>query len=183
MGRLAAFIMVTMDGFFEGPDGAFDFWMIDDEFNQFSDHQLERADRLVFGRITYDGMAEYWPTDEARQDSPYTAELMNTRPKILVSTSRHETGWGPTTICRDLDELGRITSESDETSLVLGSPTLTGSLIEAGLLDELRLMVNPVCIGGGSSIGAVLAGRSDWQLAEARPFDSGNVLLSYTMRR
>lgn len=137
----------------------------------------------MFGRITYDGMAEYWPTDEARHDSPHTAELTNTRPKTVVSTTRHDTGWAPTTICRNLDEFARITSESDDASLVLGSPTLAGTLIEAGLLDELRLMVNSVCIGGGSSIGAVLDGRSDWQLAAARLFDSGNVLLSYTVRR
>ena len=87
MRRLYSFLMVTLDGFYEGPNQEFDFWTDDGEFREFSVGQLNDTDILLFGRMTYAGMASYWPTPGAHEDDPVVAELMNTLPKIVVSTT------------------------------------------------------------------------------------------------
>jgi dihydrofolate reductase len=85
--RLYSFLMVTLDGFYEGPNQEFDFWTTDQEFYRFAAAQLHDSDLLIFGRVTYEGMAGYWPTQGAREDDPVIAELMNTLPKVVVSTT------------------------------------------------------------------------------------------------
>ncbi len=87
---IVAFMLVTVDGCVDSTDGAFDFWTIDDEFERFSDHQLETADQLLFGRVTFDQMATYWPSDQALANEPRTARLMNSLPKMVVSTTLHD---------------------------------------------------------------------------------------------
>lgn len=144
MATLAAFLMTTVDGFHEGPNGAFDFWTVDnDEFEQFSVAQLDRASTLVFGRVTYEGMAEYWPTDDARSSSPDIAVLMNDMPKIVVSRTLTDVEWQPTTIVDDVAGLDALAAEPGEDLLVLGSSELVAALAQQRRLDELRIMVNP----------------------------------------
>jgi dihydrofolate reductase len=86
MRKIFSFLMVTMDGYDEGPAQEFDFWNVDPEFDEFSVAQLDEADTLLFGRVTYEGMAAHWPTKDARQDSPAVAERMNGYPKLVVSS-------------------------------------------------------------------------------------------------
>jgi dihydrofolate reductase len=177
--RIVAFILLTVDGFFEGVDGAFDFWAIDDEFEHFSDSQLEMADRLLFGRVTFEGMASYWPSAEARTASPQTATLMNGLPKAVVSTTLRTPAWSSTEVLATLDELTSWNAAATGTTLLLGSPTLTGALLNRGLVDELRILVNPVAIGAGRSLADCLYGRLDLELEQSREFDNGSVLTVY----
>jgi dihydrofolate reductase len=67
MRKIFSFMMSTVDGYYEGPNGEFDFWIVDDEFDEFSAAQLDEVDTLVFGRVTYEGMAAYWPTPAAER--------------------------------------------------------------------------------------------------------------------
>src|SRR5919199_5642727 len=83
MRKMFAFLMTTLDGYDEGPDQEFDFWNVDEEFAEFSAQQLAEADTLVFGRVTYEGMAAYWPTPEAKDDDPQVAAMMNDLPKLV----------------------------------------------------------------------------------------------------
>jgi hypothetical protein len=78
MRRILAFLVVTVDGYYEGPNGEFDWPVVDEEFNEFGLQQLEEVDTLLFGRVTYEGMAAYWPTPAAEQDDPRVAAKMNT---------------------------------------------------------------------------------------------------------
>ena len=73
MRKLISFMVVTLDGYYEGPDGEFDWPNVDDEFNEFAISQLDNIDTLVFGRATYEGMASYWPTPAALEDDPAVA--------------------------------------------------------------------------------------------------------------
>ena len=176
MGHLAAFIMITVDGRHEGPDGSFDFWNVDNpEFEQFSIDQLDRADTLVFGRTTFEGMAAYWPSEDVRTGSPQLAQRMNDTPKLVVSRTLTSTEWQPTTI---VDDLARVADHEGD-ALVLGSNRLVAALADAHLLDELRLMVNPVAIGSGSPVLDGLTERLQLKLLDVDRFDSGNVLLTY----
>ena len=85
MRKILAFLVVTVDGYYEGPNGEFDWPVVDEEFNEFGLRQLEEVDTLLFGRVTYEGMASYWPTPAAEQDDPRVAAKTNTLPKLVVS--------------------------------------------------------------------------------------------------
>jgi dihydrofolate reductase len=179
--KLYAFLVVTLDGFYEGPDGEFDWPNVDEEFYEFAIAQLRDTDLLVFGRRTYEGMASYWPTPAARQDDPVVAELMNTLPKVVVSTTLASADWNSSTVVGgDLAEgITRLKQRPGKGIGIFGSPTLTVSLIELGVVDELRVMVNPIALGDGHSLFRTARERLPLELHQARIFKSGNVLLTY----
>lgn len=181
MRTLASYISTSLDGFYEGPNQEFDFFVNDKDFTDFSVEQLDHAEGLVFGRVTYTGMAGYWPSAEAVRDNPEVAPRMNALPKVVVSSTLESATWSRSTILRDDVATGirALKSEPGRELLVLGSPSLTGSLAQLGLLDELRIMVNPVTIGDGKSLFRSMEHRLHLQLLHVRPFDSGNVLLTY----
>lgn len=174
---IASFIMVSLDGFFEGDKPwDIDWHRTDEEFNDFAAQQLDEFDTLVFGRATYEGMAQYWPSEEAIKSDPEVAGRMNEAKKLVVSRTLQEPepAWSNTTLVRDVTEL-----RSQKNLLVLGSAVLTTGLLEEGLLDELRIMVNPVLIGSGRSVAATARGPIALGLQARRDFRNGNVLLTY----
>ncbi len=174
---IAAFIMISLDGFFEGDrPWEIDWHTVDEEFNDFAADQLDEFDTLVFGRLTYDGMAKYWPSEDAIKTDPMIADRMNSASKVLVSRTlgAPEPPWSNTTLVRDARDL-----RSDKKLLVLGSAVLTMSLLEEGLLDELRIMVAPVLLGSGRSVASTATHRVGLELRSRREFRNGNVLLVY----
>jgi dihydrofolate reductase len=176
-GMIASFIMVTLDGFFEGDKPwAIDWHRTDEEFNDFAAKQLDDFDTLVFGRATYEGMAQYWPSEEAVTSDPEVAGRMNEAQKIVVSRTlrKPDPAWSNTMVVKEAAEL-----RSQKNLLVLGSAVLTTSLLEEGLLDELRIMVNPVLIGSGRSVASSATGPIALTLRDRREFRNGNVLLTY----
>jgi dihydrofolate reductase len=181
MRKLFAFIMTTLDGYYEGPGGAFDFWVVDEEFDAFSAAQLDEAGTLLFGRVTYEGMAAYWPTPEAERDSPAIAARMNRFPKLVASRTLDTARWANTRILREdvAGELAGLKRQPGGDIAILGSPALTESLVQEGLVDELRIMLAPVVLGAGASLFRTARRRLALELLESRPFRSGNVLLRY----
>jgi dihydrofolate reductase len=177
MRKLFSFNMMTLDGFFQGQNHDLNWHNVDEEFNTFALNQLEEVDTLLFGRVTYQGMAAYWPT--APPDDP-VAEIMNSRDKIVVTRTLKRAEWNNTKIIgRDaIAEIAQLKQQPGKVIAVFGSADLLSTLMQADLVDEHRIMLNPVSLGGGSPLfkeGAM----SDLKLLEARPFASGNVLLRY----
>src|SRR5215472_5517543 len=86
--------MVSLDGFFGGPNGDIDWHIVDEDFNDFAIAQLNELDALLFGRVTYQLMASYWPTDAAIQDDPEVANKMNTLSKVVFSKTLDKVTWG-----------------------------------------------------------------------------------------
>jgi dihydrofolate reductase len=119
MRRLFSFLMVTLDGYYEGPSGEFDFWVVDDEFDEFAAAQLDEADMLVFGRVTYEGMAAYWPTAAGQEDDPRVAERMNGLPKIVVSRTLEDATWVGTRVVSSPEELAPLKQEPGKDRLEL----------------------------------------------------------------
>src|SRR5262245_25048191 len=97
MKKLISFMATTLDGYYEGPNGEFDWPNVDDQFNDFSVSQINDIDTLLFGRNTYEGMASYWPTPEALGDDPVITELMNGIDKVVFSASLERADWQNTT--------------------------------------------------------------------------------------
>jgi dihydrofolate reductase len=181
MRRIFAFIMTTLDGYYEGPNQEFDFWVVDEEFNRFAVDQLDEVDTLLFGRVTYQGMAAYWPTPAGEQDDPRVAARMNGLSKIVVSRTLDKAEWVNTRLITGdvADELTKLKERPGKDIALLGSSDLTVSLIRMGLVDEVRIMVNPVVLGAGKSVFWTAGERIILKLLKSRPFDSGNVLLYY----
>jgi dihydrofolate reductase len=181
MRKILAFLVVTIDGYYEGPNGEFDWPVVDEEFNEFGLQQLEEVDTLLFGRVTYEGMAAYWPTPAAEQDDPRVAARMNTLPKLVVSRTLDRADWANTRIVKDdvAAELTRLKQRPGKDIAIFGSSDLVVSLLGMGLVDELRIMVHPVVLGAGKSLFRTTPERLHLQLVEARPFRSGSVLLTY----
>ena len=181
MRKIFAFIMTTLDGYYEGPNQEFDFWVVDEEFEEFSVEQLDEVDALLFGRVTYEGMAAYWPTPAAERDDPSVAAKMNGLSKIVVSRSLEKPEWANTRLIKDdiTQELIALKEQPGKDIAILGSSDLTVSLLELGLVDEVRIMVNPVVLGAGKSVFRTAGERISLKLLKSRPFNSGNVLLYY----
>jgi dihydrofolate reductase len=181
MGTLASFIFTSLDGFYAGPNGELDWPIVDEEFNDFAVHQLEEADTLGFGRATYEHMAAYWPTDQAKANDPAITSQMNDKDKVVFSKSLADASWPGTTVVNGeaTDQVATIKAAIDKELLVLGSAHLTANLAQAGALDELRVMVCPILLGQGRSLFEDLQNRVLLTLLCVRQFDSGNLVLTY----
>ena len=181
MRKLFSFHVTTLDGYYEGANQEFDWPIVDEEFNQFALQQLEEVDTLLFGRVTYQLMASYWPTPAAEQDDPKVAARMNDLPKLVVSRTLEDAAWANTRLIRDdaAAELTQLKQQPGKDMVIMGSSELTVSLLQLGVLDEVRVMVAPVVLGAGRSLFRTADERIGLRLLRARPFDSGNVLLTY----
>ncbi|HLZ48957.1 MAG TPA: dihydrofolate reductase family protein [Candidatus Limnocylindria bacterium] len=183
MKKLYFFMMVTANGFYERGPWEIDWHHVDEEFNEFAIGQLDQMDTLVFGRKTYEGMARYWPGPEALADDPGVAKRMNGLTKLVVSKSLERADWSNTRIVRDPAAIGAVKHEPGRDALLIGSSDLATSLAALDLIDEYRLMVNPIALGAGKPVLAGLTADLGLTLLWSRAFKNGNVLLSYAPTR
>jgi dihydrofolate reductase len=181
MRKLFLFMMVSLDGFFEGPAHELDWHVVDAEFNEFAARQLDEADMLLFGRVTYQLMASYWPTDLAKTDDPIVTQKMNSLPKIVFSRTLAAADWNNTKLIKEnvAAEVARLKQQPGKDLVILGSSNLCISLLRLGLIDELRIMVNPVVLGSGKTLFDGMNSSLKLKLLTTRTFTSGNVLLYY----
>jgi dihydrofolate reductase len=177
MRQLVMWNMVTLDGFFEGSNP----WDIDwhswgEDLEQLSLDQLQSADMLLFGRKTFQGMAQYWPS--ATGD---VAELMNNIPKVVFSKTLEQADWTNSRLVQsDAEvEVARLKQEPGKPMFIFGSADLSATLMQRGLIDEYRLGLNPIVLGGGNPLFKPLPGKVPMKLLEARSLTSGCVLLRY----
>jgi len=180
MRKIFLFMMVSVDGYFEGIDHDISWHNVDAEFNVFANHQLEESGALLFGRTTYDLMAGYWPTA-----SGATAKFMNKMPKYVASHEPFATDWSGTTVLSgDISgdvahEIKKLKEQPGKDIAMMGSNNLCVSLMETGLVDEFRIMVNPVALGKGSPLFVGLSKAMKLQLIKTQEFKSGNILHCY----
>lgn len=180
MRKLITFNMVTLDGFFEGPNGEIDWHNADNqEFNEFAIEQTGSFDTLLFGRKTYQMMASYWPTEIVINSDPLVADLMNRLSKIVFSRSLQIAEWNNTRLIREnaQKEIMNLKSQPGKDMAIFGSANLISTLMD--VIDEHRVMVNPILLGRGHPLFKNSDNQLRLKLINVRPFDSGNVLLSY----
>lgn len=181
MRKLILFNMVTLDGFFEGPNRDIFWHNVDEEFNEFAIQQIDSVDMLIFGRVTYELMASYWPTSEAIADDPLIADKMNSMPKIVFSWTLSHADWQNTRLVTGNapEEIASLKQQPGKDLIIFGSANLAASLIQDGLIDEFRVMVNPVVLGQGTPLFQGIKDKLNLKLQQAKVFRSGNVLLIY----
>jgi dihydrofolate reductase len=140
--------------------------------------QTGSADLLLFGRRTYQGMAQYWPTAEAEGE---VAGLMNSISKVVFSRTLDQADWYNTRLVKSEaeKEVARLKQQPGKDMLIFGSADLSAGLMRAGLIDEYRLGLVPVVLGGGNPLFKPAPDRLPMKLLEARPLKSGCVILRY----
>ncbi len=182
MRTLYLFDMVTLDGFFEGPTKwEIDWHNVDAEFNEFAIDQLNATDLLLFGRVTYEGMASYWPTPAAIKNDPVVAGKMNSLPKIVFSRTLEKADWNNTRLIKSniVEETLKLKRQPGKDIAIMGSSDLTSTFTKHGLIDEYRIMVNPIVLGQGTPLFRGVSDKFKLRLLKVRTFKSGNVLLCY----
>ncbi|MHB8193006.1 MAG: dihydrofolate reductase family protein [Bellilinea sp.] len=185
MRKIIQFNMMTLDGFFEGPNQDINWHNVDDEFNEFAIEQLESTDALIFGRATYELMAGYWPTPEAIATDPVVAGWMNKLPKFVFSKTLPKTEWHNTTLIKGdaAPELNILKQQPGKDLFIFGSADLSETFFRYGLIDEIRVMVNPLILGGGTTLFKPRRQKIPLILLKVKTFQNGNVLLFYRVER
>jgi dihydrofolate reductase len=147
MRKLLFFMAISLDGYFEGPGQDITWHRVDDEFNDFAIEQINSVDTLLFGRVTYELMASYWPTPDALADDSIVAGLMNSYPKIVFSTSLQDVTWQNTRLVKAnaAQEVTRLKQQPGKDLIIFVSSDLAVSPILHGLIDEFHILVNPWC--------------------------------------
>jgi dihydrofolate reductase len=181
MRKLFVFNLVTLDGYFEGPNREIDWHNVDAEFNEYAIDMLNSVDTLLFGRVTYELMASYWPTPDAIKNDPIVAEKMNTLPKIVFSKTLNKVGWNNTRLVKDVisKEIEKMKQVPGKDIVILGSGSIMSEFAQRGLIDEYRIMVNPIVLGDGKPLFKGIKDRLNLKLTKTRTFGNGNVLLYY----
>jgi len=196
------FNRVTADGFFADRDGSID-WVVQDEA---LDHEAAEASSastgsgtLLFGRRTYDFFEGFWRQfddegseavpnphrpEQSSQEQRAMANFINDATKVVFSRTRDDVTWRNSRLLRDLDphEIEAMKSEPGTDILVFGSGSIVSQLTEHGLIDEYRLVVNPVLIGSGKSLFDDVSASVRLDLLEAKAYPAGNVMLRYERR-
>ena len=184
MRRIRVFNSVSIDGYFTDADNDYS-WTHegadDPEMREFTKHNAQGRNALVFGRVTYELMVAWWPTAEAARSMPEVAKGMNDAPKYVFSRTLDRVDWSNTTLLKDdpAREIARIKKTPGPDMTILGSGTIVAQLAQARLLDEVQLLVCPVVLGAGRSHFAGVTGRPKWRLQDTRPFKNGRVFLAY----
>ena len=184
MRKLIVFNNVTLDGYFTGANGDLG-WAYKDqndaEWNAFVAENAKGGGTLLFGRITYQMMAAYWPTPVALENDPVLAERMNTLPKVVFSRTLDKASWNNTTLVKgDLAaEVRKMRKEAGEGMAILGSGRIVSQLAQEGLIDEYQIVVNPVVLGRGRTMFDGIQKKLALKRTRTRTFGNGNVLLCY----
>ena len=189
MRRIIAALMVSVDGLIEGPKGELDWvetW--DDPFDL-----IPQIDTLILGRGMYPGYEQYWRAILANPEGilPFSgkaaskgeiayARFADKTPHLVLSKTLDKVAWKTTRIVRDIEEIRRMKQQPGKDMHAVGGATLVSSLMNLGLIDELRLVVHPIVLGGGKALFKDIKERQALKLIGAKPLPSGKVHLTYS---
>jgi dihydrofolate reductase len=182
MRKVTVFNFVTLNGYYKGPNGDISWHKDNDpEKNEYADEGLKSGSTLLFGRVTYEMMASFWPTPDAIKFAPVMAEGMNNADKIVFSRTLKKAGWNNTRILKDniVEEVRKMKQVPGKDMTILGSGSIITQFAEEGLIDEYQFMVDPVVLGDGMPIFKNIRRQLELKLESTRTFKSGVVLLCY----
>jgi dihydrofolate reductase len=179
MSKLIMWNFITLDGYFEGEknwDLAFHETVWGPELERMSLEQLNAAAYLVFGRVTYEGMAAYWKTEKGE-----IADLMNALPKVVCSRTLNTADWNNSILFKEnvAGEIAKLKADSNKDLYVFGSANLSETLIKENLFDEYRIGIAPVILGKGRRFFANALPEQKLSLISSEPLKTGGVILKY----
>jgi dihydrofolate reductase len=177
MRKVNAVELVSLDGVMESPE-EWAFAYSNDEMDEANASGMAASDALLLGRLTYEHLAAYWPHQPG--GTPMV-DYINSVRKYVVSATLEEAEWNNSIIIREdvAEKIAELKRQPGKDITILGSGALVGSLLRDGLLDELRLMVHPVILGGGKSLFEDGYDRKPLELIDSKTFGTGVVYLTY----
>ena len=179
MRKVTSGLFISLDGVTEAPN-EWQFDIFDDDMMAAMTDHINAVDTILLGRVTYQDWAAYWPTST---DEPYASHI-NTTPKYVVSTTLDTVEWGTYQTINLIkgnlaDALGRLKQQPGKNIGTAGSPTLARRLLQAGLLDELTLMIHPVVVGKGRRLFEGDEALQRMKLVASTITKSGVAILTY----
>ncbi len=181
--KIIVWIGVSLDGFMAGPDGEIDWHLVDDELHQHMNDGLRGMGSFLEGRVTYEGMEEFWPTADqdpaSTRPMPEFAGIWRDVPKVVYSRTLERVGDNATLVRDVVPEEVRALKAQPGGDMTLGGAVLAAAFEEHGLVDEYRLYVHPVAIGRGRPLFPPSDRRIPLRLIETARFGNGVVLLRY----
>jgi dihydrofolate reductase len=176
MGKIVSNFFMSLDGVVEAPDQ----WhtpYFNEEMGAAIGRGMESNRAFLMGRVLYEEWAAYWP--DKSDDEPF-AEFFNNIPKYVVSDSLTTANWNNTTIVSGevAQQLQEIKDRTDGDIVISGSATLVRSLLDEGLVDELRVLVHPIVVGNGARLFEDTASHA-LELVAHEVFSTGVLNLSY----
>jgi len=180
--KLIVFNNVSLDGYFVDANGDMR-WAHrpDPEWNEFAAGNASGGGTLLFGRVTYDLMASYWPTPLAMKNDPAVAEGMNRSSKVVFSRTMEKASWNNTKLLKGdiVAEVRKMKEQPGTGMAILGSGIIVSQLAQEGLIDEFQIALIPVVLGKGRTMFEGVANRLALKLISSRAFGNGNVVLRY----
>lgn len=190
MRNIISAMQVSVDGYIEDSEGKLDWvesW--EDEYDL-----LDRVDLCVLGSVMYPGYEQYWTAAlDPKSTLPFSgkhptsgefqyAKWASQTPHIVVSRKPMRVTWKNTRVISDLEEIRKLKQGPGKDIHVVGGALLVSSMMNLGLIDEIKLMINPILLGGGKALFRDLTARHPLKLANAEPLQSGKVSLTYSTR-
>lgn len=188
MRKLVLFAHMSLDGFAGDVDGGLGFLTYNEELQQYAGELVKTVGSPVYGKNTYHLMEGYWPTvlndPNASGHTLEHAQWVQEIPKIVFSTTLTSADWNNTTLIKDniVEEVNKLKQQPGKDLVIFGSPGLSKSLMNLGLIDEYKLTLHPVILGEGISLFDSNVQRSNLKLLDAKLLGSGVVILHYTAR-
>jgi dihydrofolate reductase len=183
MRKLIVSNLVSLDGFMAGPQGEIDWFtgLADQEFEEYGIQLIASVDTILFGRVTYQLMAGYWPTASSTEDDPRIIEAMNNLPKVVFSRTLAKVEWMNSRLVKGdaAEEVAKLKEQPGKHLVIYGSGGLVSALSRRGLIDDYRIFVAPVVLGAGLPMFRGLEQRIPLRLVEVKSFSTGMVMLRY----
>jgi dihydrofolate reductase len=183
MRRLVVFQQLSLDGYFVDRNGDMTWAKNDDdeEFNAFTSENARGGGVLLFGRVTYELMSNFWPTPQAHQSLPVVAERMNNLPKVVFSRTLEMASWNNTELVKGdlVTQIRQMKSEPGEGMAIMGSGSIVSQLAWERVIDEYQIVVNPIALGDGRTMFEGIKTPLSLKLTDSRIFGNGKVFLRY----
>jgi dihydrofolate reductase len=182
MRKVHVFDNVSLDGFFTDEKSDMS-WAHkrDEEWNAFAGGNAGGDGELLFGRVTYEMMAAFWPTPQAAEMMPQVADGMNRMRKTVFSRTLEAVSWQNTTLVKGdlVPEVKKMKQQPGPDMVILGSGSIVSQLTQAGLVDDYQIVVNPIVLGKGRTLFETVDHKVHLTLTKTRSFKNGNVVHWY----
>ncbi len=171
--------LISIDGYFEGLNQDLSWFNVNEEFFDYARNLMNETDTILFGRITYEHMAAYWPN--TKDNDAVITEKMNSLQKIVFSKTLENADWNNSIVIKENveDEIKKLKQQPGKNIVILGSGTLVSELTQLKLIDEYRLIINPVILGTGNPLFKSLNERLKLELIDVKKLSPDLVILYY----
>ena len=175
--------LVSLDGFFEGENKEIDWFTVDETFFEYARQLLNEVDTILFGRITYQMMAAFWPS--AIDEDAVITHKMNHLNKIVFSKTLKKTDWNNARLAKNnlAEVVKNLKNQPGENIVIFGSGTIVNQLTKLDLIDEYRIIINPLLLGKGNAMFKGIDDRIDLELLDTKVLKTGVIVLYYKRKQ